>query len=315
MRTGFGSTVPDGSAAEAVNVASFSAGARPQIHYRHRRRLAVGHRARQPEKLTLPNDCQGMGLVDHRYALRTTALMSTPSQESFSSADWPIVAWKTLRSGVSNVGLVSPNTSAPRASNCCFHSVSWWIFARPVRPPPCHRWLPSRPLVPRMPPRDCASLSSSPRAPRPPPRSEVGDEPDFHLAHCLNFWSPLYPIQHIANGKTTGAIDASVHQEEARKKTLLVELTRLDQLAHMPYVNENRFVKELRTRLGDIPGVLTRQVLLACQMLRTLLDGHISCGSAEEGEKRGYRFTATGTLDRLLMGVTVINQSGGGQGS
>lgn len=94
-----------------------------------------------------------------------------------------------------------------------------------------------------------------------------------------------------------------------------MELTRLDQLAHMPYVNENRFVKKLRTRLGDIPGLLTRQVLLACQMLRTLLDGHNSCGSVEEGEKRGYRFTATGTLERLLMGVTVINQSGGGQGS
>ncbi len=100
-----------------------------------------------------------------------------------------------------------------------------------------------------------------------------------------------------------------------RKKTLLVELTRLDQLAHMPYVNENRFVKELRTRLGDIPGLLTRQGLLACQMLRTRLDGHISCGPVKEGEKRGYRFTATGTLDRLLIGVTVINQSGGGQGS
>ncbi len=81
-------------------------------------------------------------------------------------------------------------------------------------------------------------------------------------------------------------------------------------------MNEKQLVKELRTRLGDIPGLLTRQVLLACQMLRTRLDGDISSRElVKEGEKRGYRFTATGTLDHLLMGVKVINQSGGGQGS
>ena len=32
-------------------------------------------------------------------------------------------------------------------------------------------------------------------------------------------------VEHIANGKATDAIDASLHQEEARKKTLLAELT------------------------------------------------------------------------------------------
>lgn len=122
-------------------------------------------------------------------------------------------------------------------------------------------------------------------------------------------------VEHIANGKATDAIDASLRQEEARKKTLLGELTRLDQLAQMAYVNEKQLVKELRTRLGDIPGLLTRQVPLARQMLRKLLDGHISCEPVEEGGKRGYRFTATGTFDRLLTGVKVINQSGGGQGS
>jgi hypothetical protein len=83
-------------------------------------------------------------------------------------------------------------------------------------------------------------------------------------------------VEHIANGKATDAIDASLRQEEARKKTLLGELTRLDQLAQMAYVNEKQLVKELRTLLGDIPGLRTRQVPLARQMLRKLLDGHIS---------------------------------------
>ncbi len=43
--------------------------------------LIVGRRARHPENLTLPNDGQGMGLVDHRTALSKPALMSAPSQQ------------------------------------------------------------------------------------------------------------------------------------------------------------------------------------------------------------------------------------------
>jgi hypothetical protein len=89
----------------------------------------------------LPNDWQGMGSVDHRFALNNPALMSAPSKKSFSSASCPIFAWRTLRSGVSDVGFVPPNTSAARASNCCFHSVIWvgWTLkvARPIRPASC----------------------------------------------------------------------------------------------------------------------------------------------------------------------------------
>ncbi len=48
-------------------------------------------------------------------------------------------------------------------------------------------------------------------------------------------------------------------------------------------------------------------------MLRKLLDGHISCKTIIEGGKPGYRFTATGTFDRLLTGLKVVNDGGGGQ--
>ena len=50
-------------------------------------------------------------------------------------------------------------------------------------------------------------------------------------------------------------------------------------------------------------------------MLRKLLDGNILCEPIMEGGKPGFRFTATGTFDRLLAGVKVVNQSGGGQGN
>lgn len=37
------------------------------------------------------------------------------------------------------------------------------------------------------------------------------------------------------------------------------------------------------------------------------------CEPIMEGGKAGYRFTATGTFDRLLTGFKIINDGGGGQ--
>ncbi len=79
--------------------------------------------------------------------------------------------------------------------------------------------------------------------------------------------------------------------------------------------NTKHLVKDLRSRLGDIPALLARHISLARQVLRKLLDGHILCEPIMVGEKAGYRFTATGTFDRLLTGFKVVNESGGGQGS
>ena len=92
---------------------------------RHWRRLVVRGRPREFQELALPHDGQFVRSVDHRFALSNPALMSACSKKSFSSASCPIFAWRVLRSGVSDVGFVPPNTSAARASNCCFHSVTW----------------------------------------------------------------------------------------------------------------------------------------------------------------------------------------------
>lgn len=47
-------------------------------------------------------------------------------------------------------------------------------------------------------------------------------------------------------------------------------------------------------------------------MLRKLLNGHIVCEPLVEGWKAGYCFTASGTFDRLLTGVKVVNEFNGG---
>lgn len=122
-------------------------------------------------------------------------------------------------------------------------------------------------------------------------------------------------VELIANGRGTDTVIDSLHKEEARKKVLSGELGRLDSLVQVVSLDTKRLAKDLRSRLEDIPALFARHVPQVCQLLRKLLDGHILCEPIVEGGKPGYRFTATGTFDRLLTGVRVVNESGGGQGS
>lgn len=52
----------------------------PQIRSRYRARLLVDRRTRQLEDLRLLNDWQGLGSVDHSFALNNPALMSAHSK-------------------------------------------------------------------------------------------------------------------------------------------------------------------------------------------------------------------------------------------
>ena len=124
----------------------------------------------------------------------------------------------------------------------------------------------------------------------------------------------------IANGKGTDSVISSLHQEEARKKSIVRELTRVDEYAQVVSLDAKRVAKDLRNRLKDIPALLSRHIPQARQLLKKLLDGHIMCEPiVDEKGKAGYRFTATGTFDRLLTGVKIVNETatygGGGHGS
>ncbi len=63
------------------------------------------------------------------------------------------------------------------------------------------------------------------------------------------------------------------------------------------------FAKAVQSKWNDLPALFGRHVPMAPQMLRKLLDGHILCEPVLEEGKPGYRFTATGTLDRLMAGA------------
>lgn len=122
-------------------------------------------------------------------------------------------------------------------------------------------------------------------------------------------------IEWIANGRGTEDVIQSLHREDARKKALLGELERLNNLERVVTLDVKRLAKDLHSRLEDLPALFARHVPQARQMLRKLLDGHILCEPIMENGKRGYRFTATGTFDRMLSGIEVVNGIGGGQGS
>ena len=96
------------------------------------------------------------------------------------------------------------------------------------------------------------------------------------------------------------------------ERIVVNELSTWDSLNNVVSLDAQRLAKDLRSRLDDIPGLFARHVPQARQMLRKLLDGHILCEPIVEGGKAGYRFTATGTFDRLLTGFKVINDGGGG---
>jgi site-specific DNA recombinase len=126
-------------------------------------------------------------------------------------------------------------------------------------------------------------------------------------------------VETIATGKGSPSVMTAIAQEEAKQKTVMQELDRLDALTQTASLDEKRVAKSLQGKLGDLPGLFGRHVPMARQMLRKLIAGHILCEPIMENGKAGYRFTATGTFDRLLTGLTVVNEPanvfGGGQGS
>ena len=120
-------------------------------------------------------------------------------------------------------------------------------------------------------------------------------------------------VETIADGKSTESVIDSLHKEEARKKVVAQHLSKLDALAQVVSLDATRLVKDLRSRLENIPALFARHIPQARQMLRKLLDGHIVCEPIMEGGRAGYRFTATDTFNGLLADFSVVNESGGGQ--
>jgi hypothetical protein len=67
-------------------------------------------------------------------------------------------------------------------------------------------------------------------------------------------------VEHIANGNGNAFVTASLHKEEARRKAVAEELSRLDNLTQVVSLDAKRLAKDLRSRLEKSPC----PVLTAC---------------------------------------------------
>lgn len=94
-----------------------------QVGVRHRPLRVVGTAPADAEQFHLPGQGNFMVAVDQRFALSFPALLSAPDKKSISSACWPILACRALRSTAGPLLSPSPpNTLAARSRSWLRHS-------------------------------------------------------------------------------------------------------------------------------------------------------------------------------------------------
>src|SRR5260370_28868425 len=96
-----------------------------EVGFRHWPRQVVDAAAADAQNLGLLGDRQIVRAVDHRFALSNPALVSAPSQKSFSSVSSPILACSDFTSIAGAAAWPPPelNTSPAPLSSCAFHDV------------------------------------------------------------------------------------------------------------------------------------------------------------------------------------------------
>src|ERR1700761_3248522 len=98
-----------------------------EVGRRHRFRLVIDRRARDPQQPCLGGKRQCVASVNHRFALSNPALLSAPDKKSFCNVNSPISACSSFKSTpASAVSRPPPKTDVAPSSNCVFHAVIWF---------------------------------------------------------------------------------------------------------------------------------------------------------------------------------------------
>ncbi len=106
----------------------------------------------------------------------------------------------------------------------------------------------------------------------------------------------------IARGGELPGLLAALQDRETRRATLRAEQDDLAALDRTTHIDTRLLEADIRTRVQDWRGLLTRQTTHARRLLRTLLDGPMIFTPLQD-EPRAWEFTAKGRLDRLLAGI------------
>lgn len=107
-------------------------------------------------------------------------------------------------------------------------------------------------------------------------------------------------VEAIKRGEAVEPLVTALKAEEERKAALTAELASLADLDKVVALDAKRLEQDLRRKVADVRGVLTKHVPQARQVLRQMLVGRLTF----EPVQRGYRFVGTGSYGRSLTGVT-----------
>jgi DNA invertase Pin-like site-specific DNA recombinase len=88
--------------------------------------------------------------------------------------------------------------------------------------------------------------------------------------------------------------------EEGRRTAIRDQLSTLTEIRRATSLDSSRLVLDLRARINDLRGLLTRQVSEARSILKTVLNGSLTLQPIEVGGKAGYRFYGTGSYGSLM---------------
>jgi hypothetical protein len=109
-------------------------------------------------------------------------------------------------------------------------------------------------------------------------------------------------IEAVKRGEPVESLVAALKVEEDRKKVLEGELASLIEMEKVASLDTQRIKKDLMVRAADVRGLLGRRGPQTRQLLRKLVVDRLGCEPFEEGDRRGYRVSGTGTYARLLPG-------------
>ena len=107
-------------------------------------------------------------------------------------------------------------------------------------------------------------------------------------------------VDSIAAGDKNRAIFERLNIEEAREEELVQELAHLTTADQVCSLDEARLKRELKSRFADAKGLLNRHISSARQLLRSLMEHPLRCEAVQEGDRKEYRVTGTGSYLPLL---------------
>ncbi len=107
-------------------------------------------------------------------------------------------------------------------------------------------------------------------------------------------------VDAIAAGNKDPAIFQRLKAEETRRQVLVQELAHLATADQVISIDEARLKRELESRFVDIKALLGRHVSSARRLLRMLMEHPFRCEAVQEGDRKEYRVTGTGSYLPLL---------------